>query len=183
MMTLLVLGVLLWSAAHFFKRALPAVRDPMGDKGKGLVALALLLSVVLMVIGYRGAETTFLWERTSWSTPLNNLLMVIAFYFVTPGPQKGALFYRMRHPMLTGFLIWVVAHLLVNGDTASLVLFGGLGAWALASIFVINRAEPAWTPNDKGTLSKDLMFLAISVLLVGIIGAIHTVFGLTPFGA
>ena len=41
-MTILVLGVLLWSGAHLFKRVAPGVREPMEDKGKGLVALMLL---------------------------------------------------------------------------------------------------------------------------------------------
>ena len=35
----------------------------------------------------------------------------------------------LRHPMLTGVVVWAVAHLLVNGDAASLVLFGW--PWAL----------------------------------------------------
>ncbi|MEC8197249.1 MAG: NnrU family protein, partial [Pseudomonadota bacterium] len=48
-MTLLVLGVVLWAAAHLFKRVLPDVRAGMGDKGRGPVALALLASVVLMI--------------------------------------------------------------------------------------------------------------------------------------
>ena len=36
----------------------------------------------------------------------------------------------MRHPQLTAVIVWAVAHLLVNGDLASIVLFGdhaGLG--------------------------------------------------------
>ena len=135
-----------------------------------------------MVIGYRSADSVFLWERTSWSTPVNNLLMIVAIYFVTPGPSKGALFYKMRHPMLTGFVIWVVAHLLVNGDSASLILFGGLGVWALITARLINRAEPDWEPNPKGTIAKDITFVAISILITGIIGSIHLLFGLTPFG-
>ena len=45
-MFLLVLGLALWALAHFFKRLLPARRAAMGDKGKGAVALALVVSVV-----------------------------------------------------------------------------------------------------------------------------------------
>ena len=37
-MTLLTLGVILWAAAHFFKRLAPGPRAAMGDKGKGLIA-------------------------------------------------------------------------------------------------------------------------------------------------
>lgn len=181
-MTLLVIGLILWVAAHTFKRTMPDLRAQMGDKGKGLVALVVLLSVVLMVLGYRAADYTHLWDRTGWSTPVNNILMVFALYLTSPGPKKGALFHKMRHPMLTGVVVWVVAHLLVNGDLASLVLFGGLGLWALAEMVIINRAEGPWVPHPKGTVAKDGMFFAISILLVGVIGYIHTFFGLTPFG-
>ena len=34
-MTLLVLGVALWCAAHLFKRIAPGVRAGMGEPGKG----------------------------------------------------------------------------------------------------------------------------------------------------
>jgi uncharacterized membrane protein len=41
-----------------------------------------------------------------------------------------------RHPVMWGFGLWGIAHLLANGDVASLILFGGItllalgGAWA-----------------------------------------------------
>ena len=38
----------------------------------------------------------------------------------------------LRNPMLTAVVVWAVAHLLVNGDVASLVMFGWLGLWAVA---------------------------------------------------
>ncbi|MEM7240766.1 MAG: NnrU family protein, partial [Pseudomonadota bacterium] len=179
-MLFLFLGLVIWYLAHLFKRIAPERRAAMGDKGKGLVALLLFGSVALMVLGYRGVETSILWPRYPWAVGVNNLLMVIAIYFVTPGPKKGALFYKMRHPMLTGFLIWVVAHLLVNGGIAAIILFGGLGIWAVLSMIVINQSEPEWTPGPKGTLAKDLMFLGAALVATGIIGYLHTFFGLSP---
>jgi len=181
-MTLLILGLALWIAAHLFKRVAPDMRESLGDRGRGLIALILLGSIVLMVMGYRAADYTHLWARMTWSTPVNNTLMIIALYLTSPGPKKGALFHKMRHPMLTGFFVWAVAHLLVNGDLASLILFGGLAIWAILEVVVINRADGPWEPNPKGTIAKDAMFLAISVLLVGLIGYVHTLFGLSPFG-
>ncbi len=49
-----------------------------------------------------------------------------------------------------GVVVWAVAHLLVNGDLASLVLFAALGLWALAEMAVINRAEGPWSPPAQG---------------------------------
>lgn len=181
-MILLVLGVLLWVLAHLFRRLAPDMRARMGNAGKGAVALALVISVVMMVIGYRSAEGAAFWFRHPATVGINNLLMLAALYFTSPGPKKGALFYKMRHPMLFGFALWTLAHLLVNGDVPSFILFGGLGAWALLEMVVINRAEPNWTPPAKGSIGKDAMFLAISVVLLGAIGWLHSALGYATFG-
>lgn len=179
---LLILGVALWWGAHLFKRIAPDARANMGDRGKGLVALAILASVLLMIFGYRMADGAFFWGRHPATVGINNLIMLVALYLTSPGPAKGALFYRMRHPMLTGFLLWTVAHLLVNGDLPSFILFGGLGVWALVEMSVINRAEPDWTPPEKGTIAKDGMFLAASAVLLVVIGYVHTWLGAAAFG-
>ncbi|MGH1413766.1 MAG: NnrU family protein [Pelagimonas sp.] len=181
-MLLLILGVALWAGAHFFKRLMPEKRAAMGDKGKGIIALALVASIVLMVLGYRMAEGAVFWGRHPATVGINNLIMIFALYFTSPGPSKGAIFYKMRHPMLFGFALWAASHILVNGDVASFVLFGGLLAWALAEMAIINKSEPAWTPPAKGKIAKDGMFLAISVLLLAIIGYIHGLLGPVPFG-
>lgn len=181
-MLLLILGVALWMGAHFFKRAMPEQRAALGDPGKGIVALALFVSILLMTFGYRMAEGAFFWGRSLAMVGINNLLMVLALYFTSPGPSKGALFYKMRHPMLTGFAIWAGAHLLVNGDVPSFILFGGLLVWALAEIVVINRAEPGWTAPAKGAIAKDGMFFAASIVLVVVIGYVHGLIGPPAFG-
>ena len=181
-MLLLILGVLLWAGAHFFKRLMPAQRAALGDKGKGIIALVLAGSIVLMVLGYRMADGAFFWGRHPATVGINNLIMIFALYFTSPGPKKGAIFYKMRHPMLTGFALWAGAHLLVNGDMESFVLFGGLLVWALAEMVIINKSEPNWTPPAKGKITKDAMFLAISVLLLAIIGYVHGLLGPVAFG-
>lgn len=181
-MTILILGVVLWWAAHLFKRLAPGARASLGAKGKGIVAIALVVSVALMIVGYRGADGAFFWGRHPATVGINNLIMIFALYLTSPGPSKGALFYKMRHPMLIGFLLWAVAHLLVNGDVPSFVLFGGLGLWAIAEIIVINRADPEWTSPAKGPIKKDIIFMVASLVLLAVIGGIHTWLGYPTFG-
>ena len=60
-MTILILGVALWWAAHLFKRIAPERRAAMGDRGKGLVALVLLLSVLLMWVLFKFLKAV--WQR------------------------------------------------------------------------------------------------------------------------
>ena len=178
---ILVLGVAIWWVAHLFKRVAPERRAAMGNKGRGLVAAALGLSIVLMVIGFKQAEHIDFWYPPSMMIHANNLLVLIAIWMMSPAGQKGKLLQGVRHPMLMGFGIWAAAHLLVNGDLASVVLFGGLLAWAVAEVVVINAAEPEWEPRTDGSIAKDGMFMAGSVVLLAVIGYIHGWLGYWPF--
>ncbi len=136
-----------------------------------------------MVVGYKAAESYDLLAYPDFFKHINNLSVLIAIYMMSPGPSKGAIFYKMRHPMLTGMIIWAVAHMMVNPDPASYVLFGGLTIWAVIEMKVINTAAPNWTPPPKGRLAKDAMFLVASVFLLAVIGYIHGLIGPAPFGA
>ena len=178
---LLIAGILLWYGAHLFKRVAPKIRKQMGNRGKGLVALVLLAGIVLMVLGYRGVDRIDLWYPPDWLTYLNNLMMLVAIYLFSPAPRKGVLLTGMRHPMLSGFLLLVGAHLLVNGDLASIILFGALGIWAILEIVVINHAEPDWHPGEKGAIAQDGLFFAVSVVLLVVIGYVHDLIGPSPF--
>ena len=86
----LILGVSLWWAAHLFKRMAPARRAAMDDAGKGVVAVVLLASVVLMVIGYQRADGAVFWGRSPAMVGINNLLMVLAFYCFGASAAKPA---------------------------------------------------------------------------------------------
>ena len=184
-MLILILGVLLWWAAHLFKRAAPARRAAMGDKGKGRVAIALAASVLLMIVGYRVADIGTVWWGPSGATKgINNLLVLVAIYLFASAGMKNRIGTQMRHPQLTGFALWAVAHLLPNGDLPSFVLFGGLLLWALVEIAVINRSQPGWTPPPHRTVIRKEASAAIaSVVVFLIVGVIHGWIGPNVFGA
>lgn len=179
---LLTLGVALWWGAHLWKRAAPSHRAGFGEKGKGLVAAALLASVVLMVIGYRGAGVVVLWSPPAFLTHVNNLLMLVAFYLFAASGMKTIVTRSLRHPQLSGFKAWAVAHLLVNGDLASVLLFGGLLAWAVLSVILINRAQPVWKGPEQSSLGREAGAAVGAVLATGAVGMIHNWLGYWPFG-
>lgn len=169
----LILGVVLWVGAHFFKRLAPAARVAMGARGRLLVTALSLLAVVLMVLGYRAAEWVPVYTPLPGMGHLNNTLMLVSLFLFGVGGTKGTLYPKMRHPMLWGAVVWAVAHLLVNGDQASLVLFGGMGLWALVSMVLINRAEVWVAPTNGRGIKGDAMNLVGTVLLLGVIALIH----------
>ena len=67
---LLILGIAIWWGAHLFKRIAPDARASLGDPGKGLVAVAIAVAIVLMVIGYRGADRHLSGEISATETQL-----------------------------------------------------------------------------------------------------------------
>lgn len=179
---ILILGLALWCGGHFFKRIAPDMRARMGDKRKGLIALVLLAGIVLMVIGYRMSDGAWFWGRHPATVGINNLLMLLSIYLFAVSGMKTALARKMRHPMLAAVKTWAIAHLLVNGDVPSFILFGGLLAWAVAEVIVINRTVPDWTPPPPAPLRKEVIAVIASVVLYGAIAAIHNALGYPVFG-
>lgn len=180
-MAMLILGLGLWYAAHFFKRAAPGPRSRLGEPGKGLVAVLVLGAVVLMVIGYRDWAAPQVWLPPPFTVHINNLLVIVAFYLYAASGTKAWIATQMRHPQLTGFALWAAAHLLVNGDLASIVLFGALLVWAVGEMIVINRAEPVWTPPVWKGRAAEFRAVVGTVVVVAVVATIHTWLGYWPF--
>lgn len=179
---LLILGVALWSGAHLFKRLAPDRRAVLGEAGRGLVAVLLVLSVVLMVLGYRWAEPVWLWSPPPFLRHLNNLLVLVAFYLFAASGMKTAITRVVRHPQLTGFKTWAVAHLLVVPTLAGVILFGGLLAWAVVAVILINRATPRPAPNPPAGMGREIGAVLGALVATAAVGWIHGWLGPWPFG-
>lgn len=181
MFFLMILGMALWICAHFYKRMMPEHRQSLGDKGKGMVALALLVSIILMVIGYSYADYSIVYDLPG-ARHLTILLMIIAVLFLGLGQSTSRLLPAMRHPMLTGFAIWCGTHLLVNGDSSSIVLFGGLGVWSVAQMWLINSGT-GWAPavRKPGTPQGDIKFAVIVVVVYVVLILLHMLLIKNPF--
>ena len=169
-MTLLLIGLALWVVPHTLKRLAPDLRAGWGERAKGPLSLAMLLGIVLMVIGYRSAEGTFYWGRT-----------LASIYLFAASGMKTAVARKIRHPMLLATVLWAVAHLLVNGDTPSFVLFGGIALWALLAMVLINRAGPWVVPAAKPA-KFEAMAAGGSLIFYGVIVGIHYALGYPTFG-
>jgi uncharacterized membrane protein len=120
----------------------------------GLFSLASLAGLAWLIYAFgsarAAADNTAYWEITPLTRHIQLGLQLLALLLVVPGlttpnptsvRQEGALdrpdvvrgMLRItRHPFLWGVAIWAFGHLLVNGDRASLVLFGSLFVLALS---------------------------------------------------
>ena len=84
-MKILIAGLIIWTLGHYFKRLMPSTRASLdaalGQRpAKGIIASLLLISVVLMVIGYRSSNDINVFSPIAGMGYLNNLLMFIAVF-------------------------------------------------------------------------------------------------------
>jgi uncharacterized membrane protein len=180
-MLLITLGLALWTAVHFWKRVAPDSRAKFGELGKGIVALGSVVAIVLMVIGYSSAEGSVYWGRSPALTGINNLLMLLSIYLFAASGAKTKITRWVRNPQLTAVKVWAVAHLLVNGDTPSFLLFGGLFAWALAEVIVLNRVAPP-APWKAVPAKKEITAGIAALVVFSLVSGVHIWLGYNPFG-
>ena len=182
----LIIGVLLWSVVHLFPSVMPAQRarlqQALGEaKYKGLFSLDTVIALVLIVIGWKNAEVQAIYNPPLYGSPIVTALMFVSFLLFAAASAPGNIKRFIRHPMLTGMALWGVAHLLANGDNRSIVLFGGLGLWAIIEIVMISRREGEWQKAKAVPVAKDVMtVVATSVIFAIVIYGHEWLFGVPP---
>ena len=82
--------------------------------------------------------------------------------YAPAGKIKGML----RHPMLVGVKVWALAHLLVNGDLGSLILFGTFLAWAVYDRIAVKRRGDPGAPRSGVTAGDAIAVVVGSVAYV-----------------
>ncbi len=173
----LVLGVLLWSAVHLLPSAGAPVRaravERLGQAYQGLFALAILASIGLMVLGWRSTTPAAVYSPFAWGSAAANVLVFIALLLFAASGMTTNIKRVIQHPQLTGVAIWGAAHLLSNGDLRSLVLFGGLGLWAIAAILFINRRDGAWEKPEPQPLAGEWKPLVAAMVGFGALYLLH----------
>ncbi len=169
-MILLVLGL----AAFFFVHLVPAVPGAraglvgrFGEQGyKGLFSVFSLVTLAFLAWSYGQAPFVELWVPASWTRPVAMLAMLAALIVLMGAFFPGAIKQRLKHPMLVAIKIWAVAHLLANGDLASLLLFGGFLAYAVVNrIAADKRDEHMPVPAAGATARNDLIAIVAGVAL------------------
>lgn len=181
----LLLGLILWTSAHVLRYAAPDLRGTLdmrlgADKARGPIALAIIAGVALMVIGYRDWDSDYVYGFGAWTVHINNLLVWVSFILFGLRGATGKLGGGLRHPMLSGLILWSVAHLLVNGTWADILLFGGIGAWGVLAMILIDR-NSEWTPPAREP-GIEWRRVFISTALYMAVGLLHGWLGPWPFG-
>jgi uncharacterized membrane protein len=186
-MSLLIAGLLIFTIAHLLPAVSPGMRSQLVEKlgenaYRGVFSVVIVVSIVIMVFGWKAATPTMMYAPPVGGGAVISALVFFAFVlFVT---SKAPTNYRRftRHPQMMAVILWSVAHLLVNGDSRSVVLFGGLGIWAVAEIILCNKRDGAWRKPDVVPFSADMIVAVVAGVAFGAIFFLHrALFGVLPY--
>ncbi|MFQ2091003.1 NnrU family protein [Aeromonas taiwanensis] len=174
-MILLTLGVVLFTLTHLYPCFAAAhrarLRERLGEnRYKGLFSLLVFVAIACILAGWRSASPLPLYPLPAWGLILTMAAMPVSLILLCSGQGQNHLRRWLVHPQLLGTLLWAGAHLTVNSEARSLVLFGGIGLWALVSIVWISvrdwqqkpRPEASW----QGTGISLGAGLTITALLI-----------------
>ncbi|MFO1400082.1 MAG: NnrU family protein [Steroidobacteraceae bacterium] len=145
---------------------------------RGLFSLASLAGLVWLIHAYRHAPAVPTWGLLLALRPAAYVLVFVAFLFVvigaaTPNPTSVGMEAKLaqgpdaargmlritRHPFLCGVALWALAHLLVNGHLAALVLFGSLLVLAIGGTASIDAKR------RRGTGAQWTAFAGVTSVL------------------
>lgn len=187
-MTLLVCGLILFLGVHSISIIARDFRNQMVERlgeapWKGIYTLLALAGFALIVIGYGQArlDPVVIYTPPVWVKHAAFLLLLPVFPILLATYLPGRIRSTLKHPTLVATKLWALAHLLVNGTLADVLLFGGFLAWAVADrISVKRRNQPTPAPASFG--KNDIIALVAGlVLYVAFVGFLHTwLIGVSP---
>ena len=184
----LILGLLVFLATHVFvamREARAAAIARFGQNTyRALFSIVSLISLVLIVWGYSNTPWIIVWAPPAFFRHITIGLMLLASialaaYFV-PSHIKAWL----KHPLLVSAKTWALAHLLANGDLASILMFGVFLAWGVYARIAAKRRNDLGPMSAPAGWTNDVIVVALGIVIYLALGyAFHpAVIGVPVFG-
>lgn len=165
-MTLLIVGLTLFLGIHSLRIvAEPARTRLVGSLGvwgyKLIYSLIAIVGFVLIIYGYGQArlQPVVFYHPPDFLRHLSMLLMLIVFPALLAAYFPGRIQSMLKHPMLVAVKAWAIAHLLINGTLAGIVLFGAFLVWAVADRIAVKRRANSGTPQLPATRLNDVIVI------------------------
>lgn len=172
-MLLLAVGLVLFLGIHVVPTS-PDLRNGLVERFganayKVIFAVLSFAGLLLIIYGYHklqvnpGKNVVF-GEPPVWLNHVSWLLMLPAMIALVAAYVPSRIRTALKHPMLLAIKIWALAHLLVNWDLASLLLFGSFLAYGVYDrISVKKRGALGPLGAKQGGLVGDLVVLGVGV--------------------
>ncbi|MEM8663655.1 MAG: NnrU family protein [Pseudomonadota bacterium] len=175
-MLLMILGLVLFLGVHSLPIASGVrvrIKDSIGDIPYRIVfSLVSLGGLIAIAEGFKAWKyqegSAFLYIPPPALSHVALLLMLFSFIALASMYGKSHIKKVLKHPMLVAIKIWALAHLLANGDAASVTLFGAFLVWAVVDRISVKRRERAGmaTPvSFEPRVRDDIIALAVGIIV------------------
>lgn len=172
-LAVMILGLLVFVAPHVLVTRRDARASVIAAIGEGpykaLFSLVSIIGVILIGWGfarYRASGWIDVWSPPSWTRHLTVALVWPAIVMIVAAYIPGNIKRRLKHPMLAGIKLWALAHLISNGDLGSILLFGGILAWAVFDrISLKSRTDPGAPAIPVGGARQDVIAVIVGTLV------------------
>jgi uncharacterized membrane protein len=195
-MMLLIVGLIIFLGIHLLP-TVPEVRDGLryrlgASVYKVVFSILSLVGFIVIILGYHkmqlhlGGKNPILWDPPVWTRHIALLLMLPAMILLVASNVPSRIRTAVKHPMLLAIKLWALAHLLANGDLASLVLFGSFLAYAVydrisvkkrGALGPLGNKQPSSAINDAIVVAAGLALYAVMLL-----GLHQWLIGVAPLG-
>lgn len=144
----LILGIVIFLGVHLVPTS-PDLKAGLTERFGATaykVAFGVLsfAGLVLIVMGYHKLQlmpdkNVVLWDPPAFTSHIAVALMLPAMIFLVAYLVPSRIRTAVKHPMLIAIKTWALAHLIANGDLASLILFGSFLAYAVYDRITLKR--------------------------------------------
>lgn len=167
-------GLFLFLGIHSVRIFRPNLRNAFVAKlglmpWKGLYSVVAIAGFVLIVLGWPEARANgvALWQPPTWTRHVVMLLMLPVLPLLLAAYLPGKIQSTVKHPMLAATKLWALSHLLVNGQSHEVVLFGSFLAWAVLCRISIKHRQGIVPPARSGWTVKDGIAIVVGLGLYG----------------
>jgi uncharacterized membrane protein len=189
-MMLLIIGLVIFLGMHSISIFAMPLRNRMAAKSeygwKATYSIVSLLGLVLLIKGYGDYRLTapVLYVSPMWLRHVSALLLLPVFILILAPYFPSKINKFIKNPQLTAVKLWAIAHLLVNGSAADLILFGAFMAWAVADVISVKRRPLRAVPHlPESKANLIIVLVAGLALYVVFAGWLHAMLiGVRPFG-
>jgi len=179
-MLIISLGLAIWITIHLFPSVAPnkkeLITNRLGNNAyQGIFALLILIGLGLIIYGWRNTVPSDIYNPVYAIRHPAMLLVVCGFILMAAANFPTSRINRfIRHPQLSGVLLWAIAHLLMNGDSRSVTVFSALAIWCVVSIFTINRRDGKWIkPEKTSEWGQEVLILFGAIIVSAIVVFLH----------
>jgi uncharacterized membrane protein len=166
-MWLLVAGLIVFFGVHLVPTKAKLRTRLVAWKGENLYQMVFSLmaaaGLVLAGFGKSMAPLIVVYAPPAWTAHISWFLMWLAVTIFPAAYLPSNLKRVMRHPFLWGVALWAVAHLMTNGDLASILLFGSFAVYAIFDMGSANR-RGAEVSRTRLPIWRDGVLVAVGLL-------------------